>query len=72
MVLNTLMADPLMTIFGHCYLIYIYMIYSSSTRIQQVMLDLQKSLMITALVTHQFPSVAMRLKAYGYTKSRKI
>ena len=34
MVLNTLMADPMMTIFGHYYFIYICVIYSSSTRVQ--------------------------------------
>ena len=28
------MADPLMTIFGHYYFIYICVIYSSSTRVQ--------------------------------------
>ena len=33
MVLNTSMADPLMTISGHYYFIYICVIYSSSTRI---------------------------------------
>ena len=31
MVLNTLMADPLITIFGHCYFIYICVIYSHLT-----------------------------------------
>ena len=49
MVLNTSMADPLMTIFGHYYFIYICVIYSSSTRILQASVDLQKSLLITAL-----------------------
>ena len=50
MALNILMADPLMTIFGHRYFIYICVIYLSATRIQQVILDLQKWLMIIALI----------------------
>ena len=59
MILNTLMADPFMTVFEQCYFIYICVIYSSSTHIGQVILDLQKSLMITALIHMKQPGTLL-------------